>query len=250
MRVRFGKLTLAVPYEVRNKKAHVLCRCECGREIWVRTDKLTEKRISCGCVSPPMVGKISPEKRREISRLGAAATNAVLAARRAGAERTDWSWGKRKLIPENLRQTYESWRCMLWRCGPTASPRHKRWYAHVSVCERWRDNFHAFLEDVGPRPSKAHSLDRFPDNGGNYEPGNVRWATSIEQNRNRRPRTPRILVDYQGRRVGVGELCALTGLTEHCVRERISKGWDGDRIAATPVRTWPSGRPGPKRRAA
>ena len=45
----------------------------------------------------------------------------------------------------------------------------------------------AFLTDVGLRPSPEYSVDRYPNNNGNYEPGNVRWATDLEQNRNRRP---------------------------------------------------------------
>ena len=55
----------------------------------------------------------------------------------------------------------------------------------IRVAERW-DSFELFLEDVGRKPSPRHSLDRFPDIDGNYEPGNVRWATWAQQNRNRR----------------------------------------------------------------
>src|SRR6185436_8132120 len=56
----------------------------------------------------------------------------------------------------------------------------------VRVCAEWRNNFDAFLAYVGKRPSKRHSLDRYPNKDGDYAPGNVRWATQHEQARNRR----------------------------------------------------------------
>lgn len=50
----------------------------------------------------------------------------------------------------------------------------------------WRESFRTFFEYVGKRPSRNHSLDRYPDKDGDYEPGNVRWATAKQQSRNTR----------------------------------------------------------------
>ena len=56
----------------------------------------------------------------------------------------------------------------------------------IAVCDRWRSSFENFLADMGKRPSDKHSIDRYPDNDGNYETGNVRWATAYDQNNNKR----------------------------------------------------------------
>jgi hypothetical protein len=51
----------------------------------------------------------------------------------------------------------------------------------IIVCGHWNNSFQNFLDDMGRAPSPKHSLDRFPDQRGNYEPGNVRWATDLQQ---------------------------------------------------------------------
>ncbi len=89
-------------------------------------------------------------------------------------------WGQRTSHP-----LYKLWDSMRRRCR---DPHHKdfdRYGARgVTVCDRWQD-FWAFIDDMGPRPSARHSLDRI-DNEGPYEPGNCRWATATQQGRNRR----------------------------------------------------------------
>jgi hypothetical protein len=81
--------------------------------------------------------------------------------------------------------TYISWLKMKDRC---TNPRANRWHLYggrgITICERWISSFKNFLEDMGERPDGT-TLDRI-DPDGNYEPGNVRWATSEEQNRNQR----------------------------------------------------------------
>lgn len=83
--------------------------------------------------------------------------------------------------------TYRSWASMIMRCF---DPRQKSYADYggrgITVCERWRSSFENFLADMGERP-KGKTLDRFPNNDGNYEPGNCRWATPKQQTMNRRP---------------------------------------------------------------
>lgn len=91
----------------------------------------------------------------------------------------------------------------------------------ISVYARWRESFEAFLSDVGQRPSPKHSLDRFPDNNGNYEPGNVRWATVAEQSRNR---STNVFVVYEGQRMCLADLAEKLGITPQQLQQRRKRG--------------------------
>lgn len=90
-------------------------------------------------------------------------------------------------------ELFKMWGSMKSRCS---NPKDKGWKNYggrgIEMCQRWRDSFPAFLADVGERPPGRDkngrtlwSLDRI-DNDGNYEPGNVRWATRSQQRSNQR----------------------------------------------------------------
>jgi len=126
-----------------------------------------------------------------------------------------------KGLPTIHKNEYSIWSGMLARCE---NPKHVA-YEHyhgkgIKVCERWHE-FKFFLEDMGKRPSKGHSLDRIDPNG-NYEPGNVRWATGKVQARNKanslylpHPKT--------GELVPVAEVAEYLGLSYQQLRYRLIK---------------------------
>jgi len=88
------------------------------------------------------------------------------------------------------------WRNMRARCYNTNNPMYKHYGGRgITVCDRWKDSFEDFYNDMGDRPSNKHSIDR-EDNNGNYESSNCRWATKIVQANNTRSTR---LLEYNGK---------------------------------------------------
>lgn len=109
-------------------------------------------------------------------------------------------------------KTYYTWSSMLSRAG-TGS------WSNVTVCRRW-SSFINFLEDMGEAPPGL-SLDRI-DCTGNYEPGNCRWATMVEQQNNR---TNNRLVNYRGETRTLAQWVKELGLNYARVHARLKLGW-------------------------
>lgn len=121
---------------------------------------------------------------------------------------------------------YHIWRQMRQRCqNPNAAYYSFYGARGIKVCKRWED-FSNFLEDMGKKPSPKHSLDRI-DNSGDYEPGNVRWATRKEQAQNRRPG---YLTTYNGRTQSLKDWAKELGVRPALLYERKMAGWPLERI--------------------
>jgi hypothetical protein len=129
---------------------------------------------------------------------------------------------------------YIAWSAMKARCRIASGRNHKAYKGRgVTVCERWVGSFVAFLSDVGPAPSEEHSLDRHPDCAGNYEPGNVRWATRIEQAVNRR--TTR-WITHDNKTLTISGWAELLGCRLQTITARIENGWSEVDAVSVPVR--------------
>jgi len=88
----------------------------------------------------------------------------------------------------------------------------------IKMCDRWISSFANFFSDMGPRP-EGYTLDR-KDSDGDYEPGNCRWATPTQQNRNR-PRFNRYVL-LNGERITVGEASERTGIPHATILDRLN----------------------------
>src|SRR5438067_729952 len=127
---------------------------------------------------------------------------------------------------------YSSWCGMIQRCHNPDNPDYYLYGGKgVRVCNRWRWSFMDFLADMGLRPSPRHSLDRYPDRDGNYEPNNCRWATDKEQANNRRHT---IFLEHDGKRLTIEEWSEVTGVCYFTIISRIKKqGWSVSRALTT-----------------
>jgi hypothetical protein len=159
---KYGRWTVEALDRMTGHGARWHCVCECGARRSVLAGGLRSGcSTSCGCLVREVNGK-------RLAKLNF----------KHGLAATD---GTRHPL-------FGLWKRMRQRCTDRNCDDYRDYGAKgVSVCDRWFASFPAFISDMGPRPSPQHSLDRFPDPAGNYEPSNVRWATATEQARNKRP---------------------------------------------------------------
>lgn len=168
---KFGEYEVLSIIERSDKqsKLRCLCRCSCGEEREVQFyNLLSGNSRSCGC------------KRRELSK--------VTLSKRTGQTSAYYKHGQTSSLNNKITRTseYGIWSGMRQRCRDPKVRSFKNYGGRgIKVCERWEKSFVNFYEDMGPRPTNKHSIDRIDPNG-NYEPGNCRWSDVSTQVRNRR----------------------------------------------------------------
>lgn len=185
----YGKLRILSEIEPTCKKGQrrVRCECECGVIKDVNLCHLRSgATVSCRCYGDT-IGK-------EVNRTHG----------------------------EGGSQTYKCWSGMIQRCTNKNNPAYSRYGGKgIAVCQRWLV-FKNFLADMGRSPSENHSIDRYPDRNGGYVPGNCRWATDIEQMRNK---DNNVWVDYNGEQRLLIEVCEELGMRYGTVNQRRQRGW-------------------------
>lgn len=130
-------------------------------------------------------------------------------------------------IPE-----YVVWQGMIARCHRQRNAEYRNYGGRgITVCDRWRGDFAAFIGDLGKRPSPTHTLERL-DNDTGYCPGNVRWATQKEQSRNKRTNTR---IELNGRTQTLIEWSEEIGINYKTLRYRLDQGWSVERALTTPA---------------
>lgn len=121
---------------------------------------------------------------------------------------------------------------MLQRCFNPDAPEYRNYGARdITVCERWRNSFEAFYSDIGPRPTKNHSIERI-NNSGDYSPENCRWATQKEQSRNKRNNR---FLTYKGETLSMVEWAERLGMSYSVLNNRMFYNWPIERALTEPV---------------
>lgn len=198
---RFGRLTVVGDAPTRGKRTHWRVICDCG----------TELEVACGNVSYGVATSCRCKRAEHLRRLN-------------------------KTHGMSTTAEYKIWQGIKNRCTNKNYSLYKDYGGRgIQISEQWAASFTAFIDHVGPRPSKAHSIDRV-DNSKGYEPGNVKWSTKVEQNNNTRRN---IVVSVDGSERSLSDACRYLDRDYDTVYKRVRYGWSlHDAVMKPTPRGW------------
>lgn len=190
---KYGKLSVEECLGRHNNKTFYLCRCECGGTTEVAHGHLSGGNTSsCGCSH----------------------------------------WDHKTKHGMASSPEYIAWQAMKARC---TNPNGEafRWYgaSGITIDPTWLNDFSAFFQHMGMKPSPAHSLERI-DNAKGYGPGNCRWATDLEQCNNRRNSN---FITFKGRTQTLAQWADEVGISYKTLRARLDRGWPPDEALSIPA---------------
>lgn len=195
---KFGRLTVV---EISGRQnGHIMwkCVCKCGNIITVKGVHLRSGHTkSCGCYKSETAIQVH----------------------------TTHGMSKKNI--------YSTWNGIIQRCE---NPNNRGFLDYggrgITMCERWRDSFEAFYEDVSKLPhfrENGYSLNRI-DNNGNYEPNNVEWTDDITQANNKRNNR---LITYNGKTQTLAQWADECGIKYHTLLIRLRRGWNTEKALTT-----------------
>lgn len=187
---KFGRLTVIEKTDKRGSGGAVFwrCVCSCGKTTDVSSSCLRGNQTkSCGCLFLDLASQKGKNK---------------------------------KTHGKSETRIYRIWSNMKSRCYSTKNKKYSLYGGRgIIVCDRWKDSFANFYEDMGEPPLDC-SLDRIDVNG-NYEKQNCRWATQKEQQNNRRNN---LILEYDSQKYTLQQLCDHLGKNSDRVQQRLKRG--------------------------
>lgn len=180
--------------EIKGKPRGWLFQCECGgTKETMENLVVSGKTRSCGCLAKP---------------------------------KPKYGGMPARLIPE-----YKIWKDMKRRCSGK-SKKHRTYILRgTSVCDRWKNSFENFYNNMGPRPSEKYSIDRI-NNEGHYCPENCRWATLYEQSINK---CTTAFLTFNGQTLPLKEWSRIYNIPYRRLRSRLDRNWSIEETLLTPA---------------